>query len=60
MKDKITNIAGLVFGISTAIATAAVSLKMPEWVAVASGMIAAISGAVIGYYTGKTPDGKKQ
>jgi hypothetical protein len=59
LKNKITNICGVVFAVCSAILTATTSgmLVLPEPVNLAAGLLIAISGGVIGYLTGKKPDG---
>ena len=50
----ISNYAGLVFAVSGALATAGtVGITLPEWLVTASILAATISGAVIGWLTGK-------
>lgn len=54
MKDKITNICGIVIVITGAIATAEKSgVVMPSWVDSTCIVLAALSLGLIGFYTGK-------
>jgi len=53
LKDTITTIAGLAF----AICSGMLSLDLPQNVKVILGIIVAISGGLIGYFTGKSPRG---
>lgn len=58
LKDKITNICGIVFAICTFLVSSTLGgLTLPTWVTTAAGLLAAISGGIIGYFTGKKPDG---
>ena len=49
-KDKITNICGLIFAVAGSIAAID---SVPAKVRMIAGFAAAVSGAIIGYYTGK-------
>jgi|YelNatPaOPRAMG01_1025707.scaffolds.fasta_scaffold56367_1 hypothetical protein len=59
LKDKITNICGIIFAICTAILTTSASgaVALPTWVNGVCGILVAITGGLIGYFTGKTPAG---
>lgn len=58
LKDTITNICGIIFVICTALLTATASgLILPLWITTASGILVAVSGGLIGYFTGKAPSG---
>jgi len=56
MKDKITTLAGLLFVVSGSIIAVD---GVPPKVKVACGIIAAVSGGIIGYFTGKKPNEPK-
>lgn len=58
LKDKITNICGIVFAICTFLVSGSISgLTLPSWMVTTAGLLAAVSGGIIGYFTGKKPDG---
>lgn len=58
-KDKITTICGLVVAISgTILSLQPMGIAIPQGVITAALVAGAIGTAVIGYFTGKTPDGK--
>lgn len=61
-KDTATTILGIIFAICTALVTLSVSMPtiFPTWVNTACGVLIAISGALLGYLTGKNPDGSKK
>lgn len=59
LKDTLSTIAGLVFAVASAILAATASgLVLPAWLTTACGVAVAISGALIGFLTGKAPSGK--
>ncbi|MFO7446214.1 MAG: hypothetical protein R6W90_07590 [Ignavibacteriaceae bacterium] len=55
IKDTLTTIFGLIGAVSTALLAVP---SIPEGIKVAAGIGAAVSVAVIGYFNGKTADGK--
>ena len=59
LKSKATTIAGLIFAVCSAIVAASTSgfIVLPVAVVTIAGLLAAISGAVIGFFTGKNADG---
>lgn len=60
MKDKITNICGLLLALSGAVLTMQQSgVVLPPAVITASMAVGAIAAALIAYFTGKSHDGKK-
>lgn len=56
-KNKITNYCSIAFVIGIAITGATTQVKLPAWLIGIGGLLTAISGAIIGYFTGKNPDG---
>jgi ABC-type xylose transport system permease subunit len=61
LKDTLTTIAGVVFAVCGAImAISASGVVLPEWLTTTAVTAVAISGALIGYFTGKLPDGTKK
>ena len=58
LKDKITNVAGVVVAICTVLLTAGQNgLVLPSWANSTLGGLIAVSVALIGYFTGKNPNG---
>jgi hypothetical protein len=58
LKDKLSNICGIILAICTALVTTTASgISLPTWLITACGILIAISGAIIGVLTGKAPDG---
>lgn len=51
MKDKVTNICGLLFVTAGSIAVCDVPAKLKT----VCGIVTAVSGAIVAYYTGKKP-----
>lgn len=60
LKDKITTIAGVIFAICTILTTGATGVSMPTWAITLSGVLMAISGGVIAFFTGRNPNGTKK
>ena len=61
IKDTLSTIFGILFAIAGALLTASQSgLVLPTWAVAACGSVMAISGAIIGYLTGKTPAAQKK
>jgi hypothetical protein len=56
-KDTVTNYCGLVFAICTALVSLSGTISLPTAVTTICGILIAVSGGVIGYYTGKAPNG---
>jgi len=57
LKDTLSTIAGVLFAVCTGIVTASASgVTLPSGLVAAAGTLAAISGAVIGFLTGKAPN----
>ena len=57
LKDTLTTICGIVLAISGGLVTAHISgLVLPAWLVTASGVLATVSGAIIGWLTGKAPN----
>lgn len=52
MKNKITNVCGLLFVVSGTLAVCEVPAKLK----VVCGIVSAVSGAIVAYYTGKKPN----
>ena len=58
IKDTITNICGVVFVIAGAVAAVATAgVALPVWLTAGATTAAAVSAAIIGYFTGKAPNG---
>lgn len=58
LKDKISTICGIILAICTALLTTNISgVTLPTWLSATAGILIAISGGLIGYFTGKTPSG---
>lgn len=62
IKDKITNICGLVSAVGGSLLAFFVSTPEPEptWLTTSLGAIVAVAVALIGWYTGKNSQGKKK
>jgi len=61
LKDTLSTICGIVFAICAALVTAnAGGLALPAEVVTVCGVLAAVSGAIIGFLTGKAPSGAKK
>jgi VIT1/CCC1 family predicted Fe2+/Mn2+ transporter len=59
LKDKLTNIAAILGVISGAIlGVASQGIALPEWLLAVAAAFGSLSVAIIGYFTGKTSDGK--
>ena len=58
LKDTLSTICGIIFAICTALVTLGVSggVVLPTWVTTASGILIAVSGAILGWLTGKNPN----
>jgi membrane protein DedA with SNARE-associated domain len=60
-KDQITNVCGIIFVVCGSIsAVAASGVALPLWLTAGALTLAAISGAIIGYFTGKNPNGTQK
>jgi hypothetical protein len=58
LKDKITNICGVIVVICGALLTSTTQgVTLPTWLTGAAGVLSALSIGIIGYLTGKKPDG---
>jgi len=61
IKDTLSTICGILFAIASGLVTASMSgISMPEWLPAIAGSVMAISGAIIGYLTGKAPSAAKK
>lgn len=61
IKDTISTIAGIIFALASGLLTAAASgVTLPVWLVTAAGIAVALSGALIGFLTGKAPAGTKK
>ena len=59
LKDTLTTIAGFLFALASGVLTASASgLVVSAWLTTAAGVIVAVSGGLIGWLTGKSPDAK--
>jgi hypothetical protein len=57
LKDTLSTICGIIFAICTALVTTGVSgVTLPTWLITASGILIAVSGAILGWLTGKNPN----
>jgi hypothetical protein len=58
IKDTLTTVCGVIFFVCTSIVTMNVSgVILPTWLTSTCGVLIGISGAIIGWLTGKTPAG---
>ncbi|MFZ4569761.1 MAG: hypothetical protein ACOYM0_01370 [Bacteroidales bacterium] len=57
-KDKATNICSLAIAIATTVGGFAITMHLPPVVLASCGLVAGIATAVIGFFSGKGPDGK--
>lgn len=61
LKDTLTTWCGVLFAVSSGIVAAAMGgLALPSWLTASSGAVAAISGGIIGFLTGKAPNATKK
>lgn len=52
-KDKVTNICSLILAISGGLLAASFAASFPNWLKISLGIITVVSGAVIGWASGK-------
>jgi hypothetical protein len=57
IKDTLTTIAGIIGAIGAAIVAVSSQITLPTWITSTGGISVAISVAVVGYLTGKNPNG---
>jgi hypothetical protein len=57
IKDKLSTICGYAGAISAAIVGLSAKVTLPTWLVTAAVAVGSISVAIIGYLTGKAPDG---
>lgn len=58
LKDKITNIAGVLIAIGGVIVILEQSgVILPQWIITTGIVLASLGGAIVSYFTGKNPNG---
>jgi hypothetical protein len=61
LKDKLTTICSIILVLSGAVLTMQQNgILLPNWLLTFTGILSALSVAIIGYFTGKNPDGSKK